>query len=198
MFYIKSLLLYGVVLAFFYCPSMHYEQKYDETSAELAAERGIVAADDLRNNGVQGEVYHYPRMMNIIEQCRAIESEYHVGNVDFGSYKNNNLSDVATLLEDTEKVIVRLQEEKDRFADYVSSLTFSRAALLSNNGDTFSRKKRRLRMRRYTFQVLERCNQKMLNVQRSLKLLKENIERSDAEARARSESRARERSAELS
>ena len=116
-FYIKSLMLYGVVLAFFYCPSMHYEQQYDEKSAELAAERGVVAADDLKD-GVQDGGYHYPRMMNIIEQCRAIESEYHVGNnINFGSYKNNNLLDVSKLLEDTEKVILRLQEEKNRFEE---------------------------------------------------------------------------------
>jgi len=82
MFYLKTLAFYGLVIALLYCPAMQYDQRYDESVVKGVAS---VAAGIQENVSIVSEnpSYPYARIMNLIEQCRAIESEFRLGVVDF-------------------------------------------------------------------------------------------------------------------
>lgn len=222
LFYLKTLVIYGVLIALLHCPSMQNEHKYDERSVDSVVQNlggvvtevgvGAASSQESQNPSVSKSVYPYARLMNLIEQCRSIESEFRVDTVDFATHQEERRGLVKALYEKSEKVVQKLKEEKSRFAQHVAGSGQSRehhgvryycskgrcrysvendAAFYSDRA-ALSQRKRRKKATRYTTQVLSEYIDRMEFVSDRLKLLLERVKRDDEAAKARSEHKARE------
>ena len=201
-FYFKTLFVYGLLFAFFYCPAMQYEQKYDEKSVELSTGTAILSVDNVKNSSGPA-LYPYAKIINIIEQCRDIEREvYTSGTVNFGSLSNNDLVKVKKFYEKANVLFGKLEEEERCFDDYIAGTCFKRRgeriekirfecdkgrcqyqvkdkSVFSSDEEALSGKRRNKKTRRYTSLVLKRCKQKLDHLRKSSQALIKKINEED-------------------
>jgi len=221
-FYIKTLVVYGVLIALLHCPSMQYEQKYDEHSVDSVAENldGVVTQIGVEadsSNVPAKLVYPYARMMNLIEQCRSIESEFRIDTVGFEHHEEEKVGLIKALFDRSARVAQKLKEEKVRFSDYLAAgsrrnqddegvhykcakgqcgYSVDHKDLFYSDRAALSHRTRRKKATQYTTQVLNEYINRMEFVSDRLMVLIDRVRRGDEAAKVRSESKAKEISAE--
>jgi len=206
-FYLKTLAVYAVLLALLHCPSMEYEQKYDTNDqVGVAVEYSEGYINEL--GGGQGrKSYPYARMMNLIEQCRTLESSFHDYAHDFSSEEESSRIDgISNLRSKVVKVAQKMREEKGSFASYVADTRFeneeeeTKANYLCTKGkcrytvrgkSVLARKAPRQKASRYTGQVLNKYIERLEVIDQRLEALIEQSRLHDEAVKARSADKAR-------
>lgn len=199
-FCIKTLALYGFLIALLYCPTMHYEQKYDENTVGEVSEVEGKEVIHVCTEGFKDGLYPYARVMNLIEQCRALESEFRSKVVDFDSGNDKNVAALKELLVKIEKLNERLKQEMTQFTSYVTAaklqsqetdkLEYSCESgkcqykvhdrdVLYSKGLAVSRDERSKRVMKYTRTVLRRNMAKVSFLENSLIALLDKVKREE-------------------
>ena len=211
MFYLKTLALYGLVIALLYCPAMRHDQRYDESLV-----KGVASVA----SGIQGGAsvvsekpsYPYARIMNLIEQCRAIESEFRLGVVDFSPSHEDKVTMVQNIFDRAMKVKGRLSNERGQFTDFISGLSDQRSvatkvkyvctkgkyryvvqddSVFFDDSAALSRDERLKKVMRYTSRVLNRNIEKVDFILGGLQSLIDRVRRAEMEAAAEAKKRSK-------
>lgn len=119
LFYLKSLALWGLLLAFLHCSAFQSEQ-HGVTQFKLADGDGNAVAGNAANNPNAEAVYPYPRLVNLIEQCRALESEYRKS-IERFQKGECEISEMESLRDNVCKTTERLQQERVTFTEFVAA-----------------------------------------------------------------------------
>jgi len=206
LFYVKTLAIYGVLLALVHCPSMREEhsnvglEAIDSPDLVSEIKKGSSKALSLTTPG-----YPYAKMMNLIEQCRSLEAQFHRDTVSF-NFQECDIISIKRLSSDAGKVLEKMRKERGNFSDYISEMRHqtsdqarpryqvsrTRRSYLTNVGMAI-RKERRQKATRYTTQVLNEYIDRMDDMTQRLNALVERVHQEDEAAKAKSESEAKEK-----
>jgi len=189
---------------------MQYEQKCDSNETGGAAIE-YTAGDRFDSAGKTAKsAYPYARMMNLIEQCRSIESKFrkHKYTIDLGQDYAGSLKEIQALHQDVIKVSERLHRERFSFTEHVSGrrvkgkdgadtkvdylCTKGKCHYTINGSELMSRKKQHIKTSRYTSQVLDTYIQHLKIIDKRLMSFLERIYRENEAVKARSASQAKE------
>lgn len=194
---------------------MQNEQKYDEHSVDSVVQNlnGMVTEIGLSSEDGSGkkQIYPYAKMMNLIEQCRSIESEFRVGKVDIATDQIGQLDGIMELFEKSSKLVQKLKEEKSRFTRHISGVEMAHGSdgvryvcskgkcrysvdsdsAFQSNRAALSVRGRRKKATRYTSLVLNEYINRMGFVSDRLKALLDRVQQENERAKARSENEAR-------
>jgi len=200
-FYIKTLLVYGVLLAMLHCPSMQYENNADETEK-------LDEVAEFSNCTIDGTLNGYPitKMLQLIERCRAIDSEFHSHRFDLSHYSDEDSEDRVNGIKDFYKRVVevskKLRDEKGNFSNFIAGIDPRRSErtktvnYLCSKGKcrysaeettVFSRKAKEKKAIRYASQVLNKNLNKIMIMEQRLADHIEKVRLKDAVAKAKSE-----------
>lgn len=203
-FYVKTLAVYGAVLALLYCTNMQHEQKYNESEQLDVVDK--CALGTAGNIAEQGSGYPYARMMNLIAQSRSVEHDFHRYTVDFNRHRDERVDDIKMLHQKIKKLSEKLKQERGTFVDHVSVSRFKGDEeqrpenLLCSKGkcrysrarhSALSRKARNQKSARYTCQVINEYIERLEIMSLNLGRLIENERMRDEAAKARSENQAK-------
>lgn len=207
-FYLKILVAYAIVIALLYCSSMKDEQDYSGKD-QIGIALEYAAGDFCELDGSAGRsAYPYAKMMNLIEQCRSIESKFHKCTTKFSVDRGYSIDKVVRLRKNISKVEERLSSERASFEAYISGSRFkgdnqdqTKVDYLCTKGKCrytvegsplMSRKKQNIKTSRYTSQVLSKYIERMKIMEKRLGTLLEKSRLDDEAARALSENKAKE------
>lgn len=121
-FYVKTLALYGVLLAILYYPSMQQEQ--NEANYRFALADGTVSSVVDLGSSSGNELYNFGKHISLIKRSQVMESEFHKSTKAFINDKKK--------LEAMKQLLVEVKDEKDRFSNYLSSLYRAQSVSLNN------------------------------------------------------------------
>ena len=220
LFYIKTLAIYAFLAALLYCPTMHYDEKYDESTVGSVTEAsGISVADEFEVAGIgTGKIsYPYARIMSLIEQCLNLESLFRSIVARLAPHRDVlhnqvNIDDVKNLLKMATKLHTRLCEEVAQFSDYVAAVRSKqrdakkvdyscssgkcrykikdRSALFDRKA-ALSRDNRSKKVMLYTRRVLARNGARVSFIVNAIQEYLDRVEREEKAAKARSLSEAK-------
>lgn len=205
-FYIKTLLVYGILLALLHCPSMQREKKYHENDKLEGAEE--FSKCTIGGGTLNG--YPIARMLNLIEQCRSIDTEFHGHKFDLSQYYEDGSADrinkVKHLHSKVVKVTQKLREERVSFTDFIAGSQnrgrekTKKVSYLCSKGKcryttkqnlVLSRKEKEKKASRYASQVLNKYLKKLVIMDQRLNDHIERVRLKDAAVKARSEDAAK-------
>lgn len=121
-FYVKTLALYGVLLAILYYPSMQQEQNESNCKFALADDSVSSVADLCSSSG--NELYNFGKHISLIKRSQVMEAEFHKSTKVFMNDKKK--------LEGMKQLLVEVKDEKGRFSNYLSDLYRVQNASLNN------------------------------------------------------------------
>ena len=202
LFYVKTLAIYGVLLALVHCPSMRDE--HNNLIQEIKNSSAVQVIESTSPG------YPYAKMMNLIEQCRSLESQFHRDTVSF-NFQECDVVAIKRLSASAGKVLEKMRKERGNFSDYISEMRYqtsdqarpryqvsrTRRSYLTNVGLAI-RKERRQKATRYTTQVLNEYIGRMDDMTQRLNALVERVHQEDEAAKAKSQSEAKEKMSEES
>ncbi|MCK4517361.1 hypothetical protein KAT92_01165, partial [Candidatus Babeliales bacterium] len=122
LFYVKTLAIYGVLLALVHCPSMREESNnvgldaIDSPDLVSEIKKGTSKVLSLTAPG-----YPYAKMMNLIEQCRSLETQFHRDTVSF-NFQECDVKAIKRLSVSASKVLEKMRKERGNFSDYISEM----------------------------------------------------------------------------
>lgn len=140
-FYMKNLALYGVLLAVLHCPSMQYEQNDTKYQFDLNESDMLQVVGKAYGEGFGEATYNYAKMMSLVQKCRRIEENFRLNAEAFVHDKGRIVA--------IKKVLTKLNQERERFADYAIKLAGERDIQSFKNGKK-SRKSLRYLCEQYT------------------------------------------------